>query len=153
MKVQCKYAHQKVHDLLRDLHSAYKANHSMEMVVLKVLADILLVLDSGDLAMHTLLDLSVAFDSVDHDTLLRRLQISYGLAGVVINWFSSYLHGRLQHDRVPGSSSPSSEVLHGALHGLVLGSILFLLYTCDLLQLIKRHQLHPHAFADDTQIY
>ena len=54
-----------------------QACHSMETAVFNVLADILLALDFGDLAMLTLLDLNAAFDSVDHDTLLRRLQISY----------------------------------------------------------------------------
>ena len=58
--------------------------HSTETAVLKVLADILLALDSGDLAMLTLLDLSAAFDS-HHDTLLERLQKSYGLSGQVLN--------------------------------------------------------------------
>ena len=72
--------------------------HSTETAVLKVLADILLALDSGDLAMLTL-DLSAAFDSVDHDTLLKRLQKSYGLGGHVLNWFASYLCGRVQHVR------------------------------------------------------
>ena len=56
---------------LSDLQSAYSANHSTETAVLKVLADILLALDSGDLAMLMLLDLSAAFDSVDHGTLFQ----------------------------------------------------------------------------------
>ena len=67
------------------VQSAYRAMHSTETAVLKVLADILLALDSGDLAMLTLLDLSAAFDSVDHDTLLKRLQKSYGLSGSTEN--------------------------------------------------------------------
>ena len=89
----------KDYDLLPDLQSAYRAMHSTETAVLKVLADILLALDSSDLAMLTLLDLSAAFDSVDHDTLLKRLQKSYGLGGQVLNWFTSYLCGRVQHVR------------------------------------------------------
>ena len=63
--------------LLPDLQSAYRAMHSTETAVLKVLSDLLLALDSGNLAMLTLLDLSAAFDSVDHDTLLQRLYKSY----------------------------------------------------------------------------
>ena len=87
--------HLKDIDLLPDLKSVYRANHSTETAALKVLADLLLALDSGDLAMLILLDLSAAFDSIDHDTfLLWRLLISYGLDGVLINWFSSYLQGR-----------------------------------------------------------
>jgi len=64
--------------------------------VLRVLSDILLALDSGDLAVLTLLDLSAAFDSVDHATLLQRLRISYGIGGSVISWFTSYLSDRSQ---------------------------------------------------------
>jgi len=117
------------------------------------MGDILLALDSGNLAMLSLLDLSAAFDTVDHDTLLRRLQTSYGFDGIVIKWFISYLSGRVQYIRANtdhhvvliacGAWSPSR----------VLGPILFLLYVADLLKLIKRHQLVTHAYADDIHIY
>ena len=68
-----------------DLQSAYRANHSTETAVLKVLSDILTALDSGSLAVLMLLDLSGAFDSVDHAALLQRLRVSYGLDGTVVN--------------------------------------------------------------------
>ena len=65
--------------LLPELQSTYRAHHSTETAMLKVMGDILLALDSGNLAMLSLLDLSAAFDTVDHDTLTWRLQTSYGL--------------------------------------------------------------------------
>ena len=71
--------------LLPQLQSAYRAHHSTETAVTKVLADILMALDGGDLTMLTLLDLSAAFDTVDHEILLRRLEISYGLRGPVLS--------------------------------------------------------------------
>jgi len=91
--------------LLPDRQSAYRAHHSTETAVLRVLADILLALDSGNLAVLTQLDLSAAFDSVDHNILLRRLQTTYGLGGVVMNWFRSYLNGRTQYVRSSTTSS------------------------------------------------
>ena len=133
-------------DLLPELQSVYRANHSMGTVVLKVLADILLALDSGNLAMLTHLDLSA------HDTLFRRLQTSC-LNGVVINWFASYLSIRLQHVRVAESSSSPSVMLYGLPQGSVIEPIVVLFYTTHLLQLIKLHQRHPLAFVNDTQIW
>jgi len=135
--------------VLPDLQSAYRAMHSTETAVLKILADTLLALDSGDLAMLTLLDLSAAFDSVDHDTRLNRLQKSYGLGGQMLNWFASYLCGRVQHVRTSAACSTPSAVLYGVPQGSVLGPILFLLYTAILLQLVKRHQLIPHDWRNE----
>jgi len=82
--------------LLPELQSAYRAFHSTETAVLKVMADILLALDRGDTAFLILLDLSSAFDTVDHATLLKRMEISYGLKGNLLGLFQSYLTGRKQ---------------------------------------------------------
>jgi hypothetical protein len=139
--------------LLPELQSAYRAHHSTETAVIKVLADILMALDAGNLTMLTLLDLSAAFDTVDHATLLRRLEKSYGLGGQVLNWFSSYLDDRMQRVRCGTSTSAFAKVCCGVPQGSVLGPILFLLYTADVMRLIQRHDLHPHLYADDTQIY
>jgi len=77
-------AHLNLWKLMPELQSAYRANHSTETAVLSVLADILGALDRGDYAVLTLLDLSAAFDTVDHATLMRRLQITYGISGTAL---------------------------------------------------------------------
>jgi len=117
-----------------------------------VVGDILHALDTGNIALLTLLDLSAAFDGVDHSVLLQRLQKSYGLQETVIGWFASYLTGRSQYVRTPASKSTTSFVLLSVPQGLVLGPILFVLYVADVLQLVKDHGLMPHAYAYDIQI-
>ena len=95
--------------------------------------------------MLTLLDLSAAFDSVDRNTLLQRLRKSYGLGGKVIDWYTLYISNRKQQVHTTTSSSAPLALLFGVPQSLVLGPILFLLYTADLLQFVKRHHLTPHA--------
>ena len=118
-----------------------------------MLADILRALDTGDLVVLTLLDFSAAFDMVDHATLLRRLEVSYGLRGHVLGWFQSYLDGHTQYVRRGTSSSTVTFRLCGVPQGSVLEPILSVLYMADLLWLVNKHQLCPHLYADDTQMY
>jgi Reverse transcriptase (RNA-dependent DNA polymerase) len=113
----------------------------------------LLAIDDGDLSALVLLDLSAAFDTVDHCILLPRLDITYRLNGTVLNWFESYLVGRRQQVRIGSSLSLLRTMFCGVPHGSVLGPILFVLYTSELLLLIESHGLRPHLYADDTQMY
>ena len=146
-------AHLNLWKLMPELQSAYRANHSTETAVLRVLADILGALDRGDYAVLTLLDLSAAFDTVDHATLLRRLQITYGICGTALSRLSSYLTGRKQSVRYRGMRSSLHSIFCGVPQGSVLGPILFLLYTTELLGIIQDMQLYPHLYADNTHMY
>ena len=121
--------------------------------MLKVLSDIILGIDAGDLSALVLLDLSAAFDTVDHHILLQRLKRSYGITRLIRQWFQSYLVGRRKFVRTGSSTSSLALILCGILQGSVLGLILFL-YTADLLLLIEGHGgLCLHLYADDTQVY
>jgi len=92
--------------------------------------------------------LSAAFDTVDHNFLLQRLERPYGLACSVRQWFQFYLVGRRQFIR---TGSSLARILYGVPQGSVLGPILFLLYTADLLLFIEGQRLCPHLCADDPQ--
>jgi len=117
----------RTHNLLPCLQSAYRKHHSTDTAVLKVLGDILLAVDSGYLSVLALLDLSAAFDAVDHDILLLRLV--FGLDGVVCSWFRSYLTGRVQRVR-RGSSVSASVVLQYGVRRISAWSVTFHTVHC-----------------------
>ena len=93
------------------------------------MADILSALDRGDIAFLALLDLSAAFDTVDHATLLKRMEISYGLKGTLLGWFRSYLTGRKQSVQCNNVRSLPTLVLFGMYRGTGLRRLLRVVHT------------------------
>ena len=110
-------------------------------------------MDKQCVTLLLLLDLSAAFDTVEHNTLLRRLQNSFGIQGKVLLWLKSYLSGRSQCISVNGSLSRIFNLECGVPQGSCLGSLLFMLYTSRLFDIIKTHLPEVHCSADDTQLY
>jgi len=110
-----------------------------------------MAVDHGDFAALTLLDLSAAFDTVDHDILTERLQTGFGIDGCALKWFRSYMLVRTQYVRRGAVRSLVVHLLCGVPQGSVLGLILFILYTADLVALVHKFSLSPHLYADDTQ--
>lgn len=136
------------HGLLPSLQSAYRHGHSTETAVLKVISDFMTAADHGSVTFLSLLDLSAAFDTVDHDILINRLRSKFGLRGTVLSWIESFIRDRTQAVCSSGVYSSSTCVGCGVPQGSVLGPILFLLYTADALE-----NAHRHSYADDTQLY
>ena len=100
-----------------------------------------------------LLDLSAAFDTVNHSLLLSRLKNSFGIRGTVLQWFHFYLSGRSQFVEINDTKSSVRDLTEGVLQGSVLGPILYLLYISPLAEIIRSHGLDYHFYADDTQLY
>ena len=92
-------------------------------------------------------------DTVDHDILLQRLQTTFGIDGVALKWFQSYLTGRTQYVRRGSARSTTVHLTCSVPQGSVLGPILFIMYTVDLVSLAEQYGLSAHLYADDTQIY
>ena len=91
--------------------SAYKKLHSTETALLRVHDDILRTVDRGCTVVLLLLDLSAAFDTVDHGLLLHRLNTQFGIKGKVLAWFKSYLTDRSQFVSINGSNSSHSDLI------------------------------------------
>ena len=99
-----------------------------------------------------LLDLSAAFDTLDHAILLRRLESIFGISGVALSWFESYLSDRTQSVVVDGLMSTPIPLVFGVPQGSVLGPVLFILYSQPLSDVIACHSCDFHKYADDTEI-
>lgn len=103
---------------------------------MKVAYDIFLNMNSQGVTLLVLLDLSAAFDTVDHGILLRRLNKRYGIRGKVVEWFSSYLLGRSQRVLLDGVISDSIDLRFGVPRGSCLGPLLFVAYASKLFEII-----------------
>ena len=146
-------SHLSSNSLSSSLQSAYRTFYSTETALLKIHNDLILAMDLGEVTSLILLDFSVAFDTVDHSILLTRLQNCFGLNGLSLYWFSSYLSLRTQAVSINDSISAFSILSCGVPQGSVLGPLLFTLYTTPLGSVISKNYLKYHMYADDTQLY
>ena len=143
----------KKHNLHAELQSGYKSHHSCETATLAIYNDLLCITDSKSKIILLLLDLSAAFDTVNHSLLLQKLKNFYGLSGNVLSWFKSYLSGRSFSVSIGKHRSNKCFLRIGVPQGSILGPILFILYTKELIAIAKKHGFYIHLYADDTQLY
>ena len=135
------------------LQSAYRAKHSTETAIIKVLSDIVPDVAARQVVLVALLNMSAAFDTVDHVTLMNRLETRYAISGTAHAWFGSYLKGWESQVSVSGSLSDSVTLQFGVPQGSVLGPLLFTCYSNPIGNIVRSHHLKYHIYADDCQIY
>ena len=149
--------HIRTNNLMEPLQSAYRSHHSTETALLKVKTYVLKAMDNREVMCLVLLDLSAAFDTVDHKILLERLENYFGVTGVALRWIKSYLTNQSQRviigdTNTTGAKSNSIRLEFGVPQGSALGPILFTLYTSMRGQICSNN-VYYHLYADDQQIY
>ena len=128
----------------------FRKNHSAYMALLDLHDKITEAWDKNEFAIGISIDLSKAFDTINHHILLKKLA-HYGVRGIVLEWFKSYLSDRKQYVCMGGVNSNLQDVTCGVPQGSVLGPLLFILYINDIVNC--SHLLHFILFADDTNLF
>jgi hypothetical protein len=139
--------------LLPLAQSGFRRLHSTETAVLKVYNEIIMALDSGFITALLLLDFSSAFDCVDHSILLQVLESQFGIMASALLWIANFLTNRSHSVRLGSNTSRYFSILFGVPQGSILGPLLFILYTSNIVHIAFKHGIFIHLYADDTQLY
>ena len=129
---------------------AFEKKSSTHLALLSFVDKVIQAIEKGEYAVGVFLDFSKAFDTVDHDILLDKLD-HYGIRGCALSWFKSYLSCRTQYVTYDGSESNRQMIKCGVPQGSILGPLLFLIYINDLCTVCKNTM--PVLFADDTNLF
>lgn len=139
--------------LFNPMQSAYRKLHSTETALLKIMDDLYRIVDNKKAAVLIGLDLSAAFDTIDHEILTRRLELRFGVSGQALQWITTYLEGRSQFVKIQSEKSSSTRCDLGVPQGSVLGPFLFSVYVSPISDVITPLGVQFHQYADDTQLY
>ncbi len=132
--------------------SGFRSGHSTETALLSVTEALRIAKANSKSSVLILLDLSAAFDTVNHQILLSTLS-SLDITGIPLRWFESYLTGRSFRVAWGGEVSKAHKLVTGVPQGSVLGPLLFSTYTTSLAPIIEAHGFSYHFYADDTKLY
>jgi hypothetical protein len=137
------------HNILNEKQFGFRSNHSTYMAILQLVDKINNAVERSETTIGIFLDLSKAFDTIDHNILLTKLE-HYGFRGIVLQWFKNYLSNRKQYVSYNTCESELKHIICGVPQGSILGPLLFILYVNDIVYTSKI--LNIILFADDTTI-
>lgn len=137
-------------DIISERQSGFRKMHSCESLINLVITNWKMAIDENKCVVAVFLDLRRAFETIDKNILIQKLQ-KYGIMGNELNWFKSYLNGRIQKTKVNDVISETIEVKLGVPQGSILGVLLFLIYINDIEKIINKCEIV--LFADDALIY
>ena len=154
-KVACNQLnkHMESNCLFDSFQSAYRPKHSVESALIRVKNDIMFDLNSDRVVLMVLLDLSAAFDTIDHDIFVSRLSSRIGVRSVALSWFKSYLSGWSSQVDILGKLSSPKISDFGLPQGSVVGPVAYSIYTLPVGDIARHHSVNYHLYADDTQLY
>ena len=126
---------------------------STETALLRINNDINAALDRKSMVILVMLDLSSAFDTIEHEVLISRLEHTFGITDKALAWRRSYLNERHHNVVVDSTMSADYVLLCGVPQGSVLGPVLYCMYTRPVCDIGARHGMQYHCYADDIQNY
>ena len=142
----------KEHNLLPSYQSAYREYYSTETVLVKVQNDLLIAADNHRVSLFASIDLSAAFDTVDHSILMKVLESNFGVTGAALKWFNSYSESRSQCVKIDNVLSDKLELRFGVPQGSCAGPILYSVYASTLSNVIDNN-ISVMGYADDHALY
>ena len=138
------------YNILNDSQYGFRHKHSTINAITEITNDIMSSFDMKHTSLAVYLDLSKAFDTIDHSILLKKME-HYGIRGISLEWFKSYLSQRVQYVTYKSTNSMSLKIPCGVPQGSVLGPLLFILYSNVIPNSLKYSK--SILFADDTTVY